>query len=58
MRVIYYGGRGLQLLGMWTLLVDLGTAGPLGPRFSLFVLGVMVFLAGWFLVRQTSGRRA
>jgi hypothetical protein len=45
--VFYYSGRFLQLLGMWLLLVDLFTAGPLGPNARLFAVGVAVFLAGW-----------
>ncbi len=32
---------------MWLLLVDVVTAGPLGPNPRLFGAGVMVFLAGW-----------
>lgn len=47
----YYTGRFLQLLGMWLLLVDLFTAGPGGPAFNLFALGVGVFLVGWALTR-------
>ena len=45
--VVYYCGRFLQLLGMWLLLVDLFTAGPLGPNARLFAVGVALFLAGW-----------
>ena len=30
--VIYYLGRGGQILGMWILLVDVVTAGPMGPN--------------------------
>lgn len=58
MKVVYYLGRGLQVLGMWLLVVDLFTAGPLGPAFNLFMAGILVFLAGWVLVRQTAGRQA
>lgn len=58
MRVVYYVGRGLQLLGMWLLVVDLFTAGPMGPAFNLLMAGILVFLAGWLLVRQATGRRA
>jgi hypothetical protein len=50
-RTIYYLGRFGQLVGMWILLVDLVTAGPLGPNPRLFALGVAVFLAGWVLTR-------
>jgi hypothetical protein len=49
MAVIYYAGRALQLLGMWLLLVDLFTAGPLGPNPRLFAAGVGVFILGWWL---------
>ena len=48
---IYYLGRGAQLLGMWILLVDIGTAGPMGPDPKLFGVGVAVFLGGWGIVR-------
>jgi hypothetical protein len=47
--ILYYGGRGTQLIGMWLLLVDLFTAGPLGPDPKLFAAGVVAFLAGWAL---------
>jgi hypothetical protein len=49
--MLYYLGRGAQLLGMWLLLVDLFTAGPLGPSPRLFAAGVVVFAAGWGLTR-------
>ena len=49
--LFYYVGRGAQMLGMWILLVDVGTAGPLGPNPKLFALGVAVFLGGWGLTR-------
>ena len=49
--VLYYVARGAQLVGMWILLVDIGTAGPLGPDPKLFAAGVGVFLAGWGLTR-------
>ena len=45
--LVYYSGRGLQVVGMWLLLVDLFTAGPLGPNARLFAAGVGVFLVGW-----------
>ena len=48
---VYYVGRLAQLLGMWLLVVDIFTAGPLGPSPRLFALGVAVFLAGWGLTR-------
>jgi hypothetical protein len=50
-RALYLVGRGAQLLGMWLLLVDIFTAGPLGPSPRLFAVGVVVFLAGWVLTR-------
>jgi hypothetical protein len=48
---IYYLGRAGQMVGMWMLLVDLFTAGPLGPDPRLFGAGVAVFLVGWGLTR-------
>jgi hypothetical protein len=54
-RTAYFLGRGLQVLGMWLLAVDLFTAGPLGPSFELFAVGVVVFVAGWALARVRSG---
>jgi hypothetical protein len=36
---------------MWILLVDIGTAGPLGPSPRIFSAGVVMFLAGWGLTR-------
>jgi hypothetical protein len=48
---LYYLGRFGQLVGMWILLVDVFTAGPMGPNAKLFGLGVAVFLAGWGLTR-------
>jgi len=50
-QIVYYLGRAGQVVGMWLLLVDLFTAGPLGPNPRLFALGVSVFLAGWGLTR-------
>ena len=52
-RVFFYVGRGAQLVGMWILLVDLFTAGPMGPSPRLFAGGVAVFLAGWGITRLT-----
>jgi hypothetical protein len=51
MTALYYLGRLAQLIGMWLLLVDLFTAGPLGPDARLFGIGVVVFLAGWGLTK-------
>jgi hypothetical protein len=36
---------------MWLLLVDLVTAGPLGPNPRLFAAGIAVFVGGWGLTR-------
>jgi hypothetical protein len=47
----YYIGRGAQVIGMWLLLVDMFTAGPMGPNPRLFALGVAIFLSGWGLTR-------
>lgn len=54
LRVLYYVGRSLQVLGMWLLLVDIVTAGPMGPNPKLFALGVGVFIAGWWAVRSST----
>ena len=51
MTAVYYAGRLAQLLGMWLLLVDIFTAGPMGPDPKLFGVGVGVFVAGWWLVK-------
>lgn len=51
MSAAYYLGRLCQLVGMWLLLVDVFTAGPLGPNPRLFAAGVGVFLAGWALTK-------
>ena len=50
-QALYYLGRFGQLLGMGLLLVDVVTAGPLGPNPRLFAAGVGIFLAGWGLTR-------
>jgi hypothetical protein len=52
MTVLYYLGRGLQLLGMWILLVAIFTAGPLGPSPRIFGAGIVVFVVGWLFVRR------
>ena len=54
--VIYYLGRAGQVLGMWILLVDVVTAGPMGPNAKLFGVGVVAFLAGWGLVKVASSK--
>lgn len=53
MRAFYLIGRGLQLIGMWMLLMDLFMAGPLGPDPKLFAAGVAIFLGGWGITRLT-----
>ena len=50
-KTLFYAGRFAQLIGMWLLLVDLFTAGPLGPNPKLFGAGVVIFLCGWALTR-------
>jgi hypothetical protein len=50
---LYYVARGAQLIGMWLLLVDVFTAGPMGPDPKLFGVGVLIFLAGWGITRLT-----
>ena len=50
-QALYYLGRFAQLIGMWLLLVDVVTAGPLGPDPKVFGVGVAAFLAGWGLTR-------
>jgi hypothetical protein len=52
-QLFFYAGRLAQLIGMWMLLVDLFTAGPLGPSPRLFAAGVGIFLGGWALTRLT-----
>jgi hypothetical protein len=51
MTAIYYTGRLAQLMGMWLLLVDIFTAGPMGPDARLFAVGVGVFAVGWALTK-------
>lgn len=41
---------------MWLLLVDVFTAGPLGPNPRVFAVGVIIFLGGWGLTK-VEGRR-
>jgi hypothetical protein len=51
---IWYAGRVLQVFAMWILLVDIFTAGPMGPASKPFFVGVAVFVVGWLLVRRGS----
>ena len=50
-RAIFYLGRFGMIVGMWLLLVDVVTAGPMGPNARLFGVGVLVFLSGWGLTK-------
>jgi hypothetical protein len=50
---LYYVGRLAQLIGMFELLVDIMTAGPMGPSPKLFAVGIVIFLAGWGVTRLT-----
>ncbi len=56
--MLFYIGRALQLAGMWVLLVDVVTAGPMGPDPKLFGYGVALFIAGWLVVRRTAGTKS
>jgi hypothetical protein len=51
---LYYLGRLLQAIAMWVLLVDVFTAGPMGPQPNPFYAGVAMFVVGLFLVRSQS----
>ena len=51
-KAFYFVARGLQLLGMWLLLVAIVTAGPMGPSPRTFGAGVGVFIAGWLILRR------
>jgi hypothetical protein len=50
---LYSIGRLAQLIGMFELLVDILTAGPMGPSPKLFAVGIVIFLAGWGVTRLT-----
>jgi hypothetical protein len=52
-QTFYYIGRLLQLFGMFELLVDIITAGPLGPSPKIFTVGIVIFVAGWAITRLT-----
>jgi hypothetical protein len=41
---------------MWILLLDVFMAGPMGPDAKRFGIGVVVFLAGWGLVRVAGSK--
>ena len=48
---VYYLGRSLQLAAMWLLLFSMIEAGPMGPSPLLLGYGIVVFVAGWGIVR-------
>ena len=48
---LYQIGRLAQLVGMFDLLYDMLTAGPMGPDPKIFALGIVIFLAGWGVTR-------
>jgi hypothetical protein len=54
--VVYYLGRFLQAFAMWILLVDIFMAGPMGPAPKPFYVGVVMFITGWLMVRQSAAR--
>ena len=51
---LWWVGRFLQAVAMWSLLLDVFMAGPLGPAPNPFYVGVAMFIAGWLMVRQAS----
>jgi hypothetical protein len=55
LKLLYYAGRSLQLLGMWLLLVAVVTAGPMGPSPRIFGIGVAIFVIGWGMTRLLKG---
>ena len=54
--VVFYTGRLLQALAMWVLLVDIFMAGPMGPEPNPFYAEVVMFIAGWLLVRAQAAK--
>lgn len=55
--VMWYVGRFLQVFAMWILLVDVFTAGPMGPAPKPFYVGVTMFIVGWLMVRSQSQKK-
>src|SRR5262249_23752539 len=51
---LFYFGRLLQVIAMWILLVDVFTAGPMGPQPNPFYVGTAMFIIGWLMVRRQS----
>ena len=49
---LYYVGRSLQLAAMWLLLFSIIEAGPMGPSPHFLGYGIVVFVAGWLIVRK------
>ncbi len=50
-QLIYYLGRGLEIVGLWMTLESMLLAGPMGPNPKWAAAGVGVFVLGWLLVR-------
>jgi hypothetical protein len=50
--VFYYLARFLQLLAMSLLLMAIVEAGPMGPSPRIFGAGVLLFVAGWLLLKR------
>jgi hypothetical protein len=48
---LYQIGRLAQLIGMFDLLYDMISAGPMGPDPKIFAFGIVIFIAGWGLTR-------
>ena len=53
MKVLYYAGRFLQLLGMSLLIASMLSDTGRGPSPRLFAAGIGVFLCGWIAARKT-----
>jgi hypothetical protein len=49
---LYYVGRSLQLAAMWLLLFSIIEAGPMGPSAVFLGYGIVIFVAGWLIVRK------
>ncbi len=54
--VVYYLAAFPAGLAMWILLVDVFMAGPMGPPPKPFYVGVVMFIMGWLMVRQSAAR--
>ncbi len=49
--ILYYFGRGLEVLGLWMTLESILLAGPMGPSPKWAGGGVALFIVGWLLAR-------